>query len=35
VFQVRDGRIARKDTYLDMVTYQRQLALGAPATTAT
>ncbi len=25
VFKLRDGRIARKDTYLDMVAYQRQV----------
>ena len=34
VFQLRDGRIARKDTYLDMVTYQRQLGLDLVATKA-
>jgi len=32
VFQLRDGRIARKDTYLDTVTYQRQLGLDLAAT---
>jgi steroid delta-isomerase-like uncharacterized protein len=30
VFQVQDGRMARKDTYLDLATYQRQLG-AAPA----
>jgi steroid delta-isomerase-like uncharacterized protein len=35
VFQLRDGRIARKDTYLDTITYQRQLGLDLAATKAT
>jgi len=35
VFQLRDGRIARKDTYLDTVTYQRQLGLDLAATKTT
>jgi steroid delta-isomerase-like uncharacterized protein len=34
VFQLRDGRIARKDTYLDTITYQRQLGLDLAALTA-
>ena len=32
VLQLRDGRIARKDTYLDTVAYQRQLGLGLATT---
>ncbi|MCU1382789.1 MAG: ketosteroid isomerase-like protein [Acidobacteria bacterium] len=35
VFQLRDGRLARKDTYLDTITYQRQLGLDPAATNAT
>ena len=35
VFQLRDGRIARKDTYLDTVMYQRQLGLDFAATRST
>src|ERR1700724_4736979 len=34
VFQLRDGRIGRKDTYLDTITYQQQVGRGVPATTA-
>ena len=35
VFTLREGLVARKDTYLDLVTYQRQLGLDlvAPGTT--
>jgi steroid delta-isomerase-like uncharacterized protein len=35
VFRLRDGRIARKDTYLDTATYQRQLGLDVAAKKAT
>ena len=31
VFTLRDGLVARKDTYLDLVTYQRQLGLELAA----
>jgi steroid delta-isomerase-like uncharacterized protein len=35
VFQLHDGRIARKDTYLDTVAYQRQLGLDLATTKPT
>ena len=28
VIEVRDGKVARKDSYLDAVTFQRQMGLG-------
>jgi ketosteroid isomerase-like protein len=31
VFAVHDGRVARKDTYLDLLEYQRQVGLEAVA----
>jgi steroid delta-isomerase-like uncharacterized protein len=34
VFTVADGRIARKDTYLDLLEYQRQVGLDAVAADA-
>jgi steroid delta-isomerase-like uncharacterized protein len=35
VFTLREGLVARKDTYLDLVTYQRQLGLDVVATGTT
>jgi steroid delta-isomerase-like uncharacterized protein len=35
VFTLREGLVARKDTYLDLVTYQRQLGLDLVATGTT
>jgi steroid delta-isomerase-like uncharacterized protein len=35
VFQIRDGRMARKDTYLDLAAYQRQLGVDLAVFQAT
>jgi hypothetical protein len=32
VFTIRDGLIARKDTYLDGLSYQRQVGVDLAAT---
>jgi hypothetical protein len=32
VFTIRDGLIARKDTYIDGLSFQRQVGLGLAAT---
>jgi ketosteroid isomerase-like protein len=34
VFAAADGRIARKDTYLDLIEYQRQVGLEPVASDA-